>query len=206
MMVYFVEFDKEALCKKIRLLDDDQRLAYSILIAERFWQNYQPFHRQQSWGNPSLLRKAIDLAWTSFFDLELAIDLGELIERLDKITPDSEDFAGKNAELAISAAIVVTYLIYFLQTRDAENICHQAQAAFEAVDNYAGWDLWEDRGVILTPEMEQQLRDHPLVQQELRRQVDDLELVGSLELGTIDIVEKLKVERANLSESCLGLS
>ena len=205
-MVHFVGHDKEALKEKIELLNDDQRLAYSLLIAERVWQNYVPFHEHQHWGDPSLLKKAIDIAWASFFDLELAIDLNVLIKRLDEITPDSEDFVGKYAEQATSAAIVVTYLVYFLQTQAIEYIGHQNQAAFEAVYGYAGWELWGDQSLIMTPEMEEQLRNHPLVQQELQRQISDLELVGSLNLSNIEVVEKLKAERANLSENSLVLS
>jgi uncharacterized protein len=205
-MVHTEEFDKKALRERLELLSDKQRLAYALLVAERFWQNYLPFHRQKGWGDPALLRKILDLAWTSFFEVDLVINVDKLLERLNKMTPDSEDFSGAYAEQATSAAIIISYLASFLKTRAVADVEYLSQAAFDAVYGFVGWKLWGDQNLVMTQEMEKQQVSHPLVQEELQRQRNDIEMVSALDLNSVDAVEKLRTERAQQLESSLGLS
>lgn len=185
-------YKKDRLLSKLTTLSYEQRLAFSTLIAECFWDGYTDFSSQQNWGKPSLLRKAIDIAWATIAGNEVAVDLDSFTERLVEVTPDTEKFKGIDAQKAYSAAAIVSYLVYFLKTRDTQYIGHQIQVAYEAAESLAASVLWDNDTLLITPEIEAQIREHPIVQNALIQFECYLEQVGSSDLLDSDQLAILK--------------
>ncbi|MFB2919332.1 MULTISPECIES: DUF416 family protein [Aerosakkonema] len=59
-----LEFDDlEALEKELEGLPPLHRVAFAASICERLLPNYDVFYREEAWGDPSILRTALDEVW-----------------------------------------------------------------------------------------------------------------------------------------------
>lgn len=183
-----LRFDRQQLEKEIGSLTRSQRIAFLLSIAERFIPYYLRFHKEEAWGEPKLLRAALDVVWATLAGQAAKVDLQALGEEILRVCPDTEKFEGPSVGMALAACSAAVYLLRFIQKDSVEHVLESAQAAVDAVDGYAGWILFPDHVGEDTRQMWQQQLEHPLTQAELRRQKDDLFLLsqkGSLDPGAL---------------------
>ena len=57
-------FNPSDLEKRLHSLFSPGRLAFLLGCAERMYPNYLSFHRQDGWGEPRSIRRALDLIWS----------------------------------------------------------------------------------------------------------------------------------------------
>jgi hypothetical protein len=61
MDLYFENFD--SLKKELEGISPLHRVAFAASLCERVLPNYSAFSREEGWGDPSVLRAALDEVW-----------------------------------------------------------------------------------------------------------------------------------------------
>ena len=95
MNLKFYDFD--SLEKELEKLSPLHRIAFTASGCERLLPNYNAFSREENWGDPSILRKALDEVWQILRGKPIDVEaLSQLIIDCysDDMVPHSEDFSG----------------------------------------------------------------------------------------------------------------
>jgi len=170
-------FDESELETELSAASDDGRVAFGLLCCERMIPNYVAFSEQSVWGDPAVLRKALDACWESLIDGSAEIDWTTLKAQCDESAPDTEEFQTILVSSALDAAVATATLIDLLKTRDVEHAVSIASLARDTVDMYV--QELEDMPPN-APDLEERIRLHGLMQNELQAQQDDLARISGM--------------------------
>jgi uncharacterized protein YjaG (DUF416 family) len=165
-------FDAEQVREALTLLPPKRRLAFALGCSERLYPNYVAFHREQGWGDPQALRSALNAGWDVLkgHHPDPSV-LARLRRRVHDAEPETEDFDTILVSSALDAANAAGLVLKVAETGDIESAVEIASLCHDTVDMYAQ----ESESMDSTgAELEQQILSHPLMQEELRRQRDDL--------------------------------
>jgi uncharacterized protein YjaG (DUF416 family) len=174
-------------------LSKERRTAFACLAAERLLPHYKEFQKESGWGDVSVLRLALDLAWRSaagrppdHTQLETAS------KQVRALAPDTEDaFTSTLTSVALDAAAAVCGALQCARDGEVGHALDAAQAAFDTVAGFADIERpTESRAV------------HALVERELRLQRESLAELEGLALLSTHAIERL---RFKYSASSLGL-
>jgi len=85
----------------------ERRIALAAAMSERWLPVYESFSEEEDWGDPSILKRAVDAVWDCALGKRLTPkDHGLLKNRVEENTPHVDDFAVDLDEvIATSAAI-----------------------------------------------------------------------------------------------------
>ena len=165
-------FDEARLRRRLEALPPFAVLAFALSCAERLLPNYEAFVRQAGWGDPAVLRAALDAAWEALAGRPAADDLRSLARRCEAVTPDSEDFETPLVSAALDAGVAATLVLDLVATANPATAAQVASLAHDSVDMHIqeSLDLHPD-----DPRREAKIFAHPLMQRELARQSADLD-------------------------------
>jgi uncharacterized protein len=164
------------------------KIAFLLSCAERLVPNYVVFWKHHGWGDLKSLRQALDLGWRCLGGQTIEPYIVMLCRaRCEAATPDTEKFSSKYVSPALDAAVACTLVLDLLLDDDAQTILEGATVARDTVDMYVQEIESLDPS---DPEREKKILRHPLMQRELRRQREDLELLERIELSH-DAIETL---------------
>ena len=185
------KFDETSLKVKLKELSREQKILFMLSCCERLYPNYLAFNKKHEWGNPFVLRNTLDFAWTV---LERGIgedkeELKKLLKQCDEITPDTEDFDSIFVSQALDSTVAVASLLEYIISDSNDKIIEVASLARDTVDMYV--QELEDMAPN-DPNLEKMILEHPLMQQELKRQRQDIELLKDLEVSDVSIYEEVK--------------
>jgi hypothetical protein len=114
----FVSILKE----RVSLLSYERSLRLAMKISKRLFFDYQAFFEIYQWGNPDLLMDAITVCEqpvNSTMDLALT---KELIDKINKVIPDTEEFGEYLGSYALNASTVVVEMLQFTLDKSAARI------------------------------------------------------------------------------------
>lgn len=166
-----LRFDPEVITSWSRRADVWQVVAFMAACAERMLPNYVRFAEESGFGNPNVLRDAIDAAWRWLQSDAAEPNLEVLKQRCEDITPDTADHASAYTSAALDASVAATLLIEALQTGNKQLALDVSSLARDTVD------LWVQDLHALDPQesdFEDRIRCDPLMQSELRAQITDI--------------------------------
>ena len=172
MTVY--TFDRERLAEQLDHLNDVKRLAFGIFLFERALPGFLSFQADSLVTGGGRLRAALARCWHV---LETGDDRAEVFvnrEACEELLPDSEDYSSLFTSAAIDAVNIGCNLLTYL---DESGVAYLVEAA-EARRDTA--DLLIQLTEKLEPndaELEDKIIRHPLMQEELKAQHDDIELL-----------------------------
>ena len=169
-------------------------LAFGAMVCERMYPNYVAFERQQTWGNSSVLRWALDAVWTMLLNdrLEVAV-VRQHLASCEEAIPSTDDFPGTSASMALDSATAICDLLDGVETGPLEKVAEICTLAIDSVDRHIQFEDLSSRAAI-TPADELFIAEHPLMQAELQRQEDQLAKVVGAERFDRDTLTRLKVE------------
>jgi uncharacterized protein YjaG (DUF416 family) len=174
-------YDKNRVRSLICALDRRSQVAFALSCVERMLPNYTAFTTEQGWGDIKPLRTAVDAAWLWLEDGQLPTDLGTLIKACDAQLPNTEDFASDYVSAALDACSSAAVLLDLIGTQESDkavnNVIEIASSAFDTVYMYV--DRTENMDVN-SPDLEEKIRLHPIMQREIARQFADLQLLASI--------------------------
>lgn len=96
---------------KQTLLDHWPDWFAALMLVERMYPNYVLFSEAASFGEAARLRNILDLLWEQFTEKPSAVDFIKQRDKLDQLTPNSEDFDIFGVRPAIDACTAVSLLL-----------------------------------------------------------------------------------------------
>lgn len=178
--------------KSLRRLSRESRTAFACLTAERLLPHDKAFQEESGWGDASVLRLGLDLAWRGVNGrppgrLELETASGNVLAQ----APDTEDsFTSTLTSVALDAAVAVCGALACAGDGEVRHAVAAAQAAYDTVEGFGG------------PGREAFPAVQTLVERELRRQRESLAELEGLTSLSAHTIEGL---RFKYSASSLGL-
>lgn len=167
-------FNEETLGRSLQKLAPWKRIAFMAQVGERMLANYQRFSTETGFGDVSVLRNALDTAWTWIESGRLSGNLAELREACEQQAPDTEQFRSPYTSAALDAANVAAIILDTLERPDEARPVDVASLARDTVDLFVQERLNLDPNA---PGFEETILRHNLMQSELRRQREDLDVL-----------------------------
>jgi len=109
-----------------------QQLNLAISVCKKLFFDYQEFSQQNKWGDLDTLLDAINLISQS---LNLQPDTGQtkqMLQRIEAITPDTEDF--DNASYALNACAAVYESLEFILDKDPQHVFNIGTCLTDTID------------------------------------------------------------------------
>ncbi len=160
------------LSQAIVTLSRANQVAFGASCCERAFPHYVLFSDSQGWGDPAVLRSALDRVWAYVGGDQLSSEeAGKLEARCVTVTPKSEDFSNEYVDAAQEAAFMVTLLLRWCY--DSNPSYAVRIATFRRDMN----DLFVQLKENLDPndsELEKKIDQHPLMLREIAYQREDL--------------------------------
>ena len=177
-MTSVLEFDRENLRGVLQRLAPWKQAAFALSICERLLPNYVAFVRETSWGRAETIEKCLSAAWRRLNDGSTQIRLSEAADACDAAAPDTESFQSKYTSAALDAALSAANMMRVLNELDTDKVIEIAESAYDTVELFVSQT---DTASIVTTEDRKRILEHPLVQNELRHQREDLNLLSGLD-------------------------
>jgi len=196
-------FDPDELGKLLLGLGEQQRLVFGLACSERLYPNYVVFASEEGWGEPKTLRAALDLAWDAVLGQPPSPELlRQLQKRVEAAEPDTEKFETILVSSALDAAATAGLLLKLLEANEPDVAVEIASLSRDTVDMYIqAIEHLEPSD----PALEKKILLHRLMQAELRRQRDDLRMLGSTPWTAAE-ARRLKDAWRDPAVSNIGLS
>ena len=188
-----LDFDEPDLIARLARLPSKLRVVFAALCAERQLPNYIQFSKRSGWGNPNVLKDALESIWQDTQGQPLTkAELETILERCMASIPSDEQDTKKEPAYAQDAAASVAYAIGARLTDDPKEAAWAARRAFEAVDYFVMSQI--DSTTIMGEHLRFAL-SQPIVQAELRRQqadLQDLQLASAEKSLWASVISKLR--------------
>lgn len=164
------------------------RLAFAAACCERAYPNYEFFSRVAKWGDPSILREALDIVWEAAKEPKSPELLMSLEQKCLSVTPDLDDFATEELDViaaaAQDAAFMIALLLQLARESDARYARRIATFARDTLDTYV---QAREKIAANDPDLEQRISEHPLIARELRAEERDLQEVERMCASPLEI-------------------
>ena len=196
-------FDLDALEKRVARLPPRHRAAFAALCTERMLPNYAMFSRLCRWGDPQVLRSALEKiyeALASEWVDESAMK--KLKASCSKLIPDLDEFADESVSWAADAGHALEATFECLLTGDASQALACATASKDTVDNF----IQEQTELSYSdPVLAGKLEDDPLLLREMSRQQYSLDALEKLKALNAKSIKGLRTEFGGQGKSNINL-
>lgn len=186
-------FDDSRVIHSLSSLPDTHRVGFAASCCERLLPNFEAFSKMENWGDPSVLRRALDIVWTVVTGVSLdPKELAELVAEIEPLIPDTEDFASIFTSAAQDAAASLTYTLECCRSGEVQLAALPARLAIGTLDIYLNIvnDVKVDVPHVADAVFEEWLSQSPLIKEEFAKQEKDLELLHSVvEIDTVVLVK-----------------
>lgn len=192
-------FEQNIFIDELKSLPVSHGIAFAASCCERLLPLYDAFHSMEKWGNPSTLRKALDLAWSSVYENYDKEVLLQYISQCYEVTPDADDFSSIFLSGAERSASAICYTLDYCIKGDSSLIALVGQLSLEAVEMYL--NIVNDPDLtyhLADPNFDAWIGNAPLIKAELRKQKEDLALLKRTSILENSVIEKLQL--SSLSE------
>ena len=143
-------------------------IVFSIDICKRLIDDYVDFYNKYNWGNPDILKEAIKYCEETEFK---QIDRGKiknLIHKVEKVTPDTEDFENIEVSYALNSACAVLDLLEFIMKQEKIYVSNISSYVIDTID----FKIQEQESSLTNEELENHLK----IVEERKRQITFLEI------------------------------
>jgi uncharacterized protein YjaG (DUF416 family) len=180
-------------------LSRKKQLAFALLVLERMLPSLVVFSKDTGFDDSCYLQ-ARDAAWAALQDGAVDQSISDACLRG---VPDTEDYSHELISSALNAALAANDIIAFTQDGQAEHITDVLTLAGDSLYLYLS-SLEES--VMSSPEENRQIASHPLMQEEHRREKEDIRFLADLPEQLGDEVILVLRARANNQASLLPLT
>ncbi len=196
------DFDENSLLFKLRPLSYPQKTLFTLSCCERLYPNYEVFFEKHNWGDHELLRNSLDLIWSLFEENKRLKKTNTLLKDIDKICPDTEEFNSIYVSPALDSAVSIILLIEFIINGSTKKIVEAASLARDTVDMYVQVteNIQPDN-----PNLEKMILEHPLMQKELIRQRETIEILSKPNISISEQYRIIKNKWYKISKSNIDL-
>jgi len=187
-------FDEAALINLLNSLPMKKCTAFAASCCERMVPNYRAFSVWEGWGDPALLRTALDSVWSFLAGQTFPrSQVQKILQACEAITPDMDDFSSVFRSTALYAAIGVAYTVEYCLDPQSQLIAYVAGGAVEALSQYLSVVADPETQVHTTnPIFETWIDQSPLIQTELQYQKRDLEVLQTCKVVDLSLIDQLR--------------
>jgi uncharacterized protein YjaG (DUF416 family) len=150
-----------------------KQLAFALLIFERMLPGLVAFSKDTGFDDTCYLQ-AKDSAWATLQNGTIDRSLAEACLRG---APDTEDYSHELVSYALNATLAMNQIIKFTQDGCADSITSVSTLAGDSL--YLYLSSLED-SVVSSPKEDSRIASHPLMQEEHRREEEDISFLASL--------------------------
>lgn len=172
-------FDEITLRVRLEALSSWRCVGFMLLCCDRMLPNYERFSSEEGVGDVLVLREGLRVAWSWLATSQLVEGLAQLRDECKRQAPNTEDFHSVFTSSALDAANAIEILLEALEmpSQAASLAVEVAALACDTVDLYIQAHRNLDPA---SKSFETEILEDPLMQAELHRQEDDLELISLL--------------------------
>lgn len=169
---------KLSLFQEVRELPPWRAVAFGCALLERMVPNYRLFCSATHFADSKTMDNLLQILWSWVIDPKARINFEVQLEKLEEITPDTQDFDHFGVYPALDCAMSMTALFHLLNKEDEQGavvVCKLSQGSVEAFIDFTEPDISES-------EVRNQLvKQHPLMQWEISTQTEILDYVKNHE-------------------------
>lgn len=197
-------FDKKKLANQLSLLDNKRKLAFCASCCQRLLPNYSAFVRDTGWGDAAPLKDALEFIWSSVSGHSAVSSVVEkFLELCERVIPDGDDFESLYVSFAQDACLSICATLDFLIDNDLGKAVLAGMYATDSVDLYVQEiENMDSRD----PDLEHKILTHTLMQRELRKQQEDLNVIKNAAVLDDIFIATLKESWGNNGRSNLDLA
>ena len=192
--------------KKLPQLGCAKSLAFAASCCERSLPNYEAFSSEQRWGNPEILREALDIVWrliTESTPAELKSHSIRLLKALKAVTPDTENFKSNLTSAALDAATSVAEALDYVREGTVDHIVTISSLAQDTIYLFV---QYKENVNYSDNEFEKRITNHPLMVGELTKQQADVSTLESTHALLPEFLERFRQNATDGGRSSLGIS
>ncbi len=120
---------------QINNLTDQKCIEFGLWICNRLLPEYQTFYDQNNWGDPDKLKEAImfceSIKSNKITDQNI---LADLIEQVELIIPDTENFGDFSGSYALNSSASVLELLEYFVDKDKSHIVNISEYMTDTID------------------------------------------------------------------------
>ena len=189
-----MNWNEDTLRQDLSMLPDKKQLAFALLVCERMMPGFSKFARETRF-NIDFYRRCLEGIWHYLEGAGVShLDLVASSKKCLDDAPDTEEFDHHLTSAALNAALSIAATMSFLIAHSVDRLIEAARFAYDKAFLYAQpLDLAPHRSMNL-----KQIVEQPPVQDELRRQADDLAYLKSLpKNNSNELVDLIRERIAN---------
>lgn len=120
---------------QINNLTDQKCIEFGLWICNRLLPEYQKFYDQNNWGDPDKLKEAIEFCEISNSNIITDQNiLSDLIEQVEAIIPNTEDFGDYSGSYALNSSASVLELLEYFVDKDKSHIVNISEYMTDTID------------------------------------------------------------------------
>ncbi|NBB18626.1 DUF416 family protein [Runella sp. CRIBMP] len=140
-------------------------IEFALNICNRLLPDYVDFSKNNEWGEPDKLLRAINFCEKNKLTLETDEDeVIDLKEELESVTPDTDDFGDWDGSYALNSVTAILELLEYYLDKDKAHILNISSSITDTID----FKLNEEEDNL----SDEQLSEHPKVIEELLYQIE----------------------------------
>lgn len=183
-------FDIDKLRQRLEALAMKHRSAFGASCCERLLPNYYAFAAMEKWGNPALLRVALDEVWTFLKGGTVSREgIEQLISECSLVLPDTEEFSSAFVSAALDAGVCI---VETLSCCLDGNLEHAVTVSSQARDTVHMYIQARDGISYSDPRWEEKIFNDPLMIEEIEKQERDLKDLESARELTGELLDRLR--------------
>lgn len=196
------EFNEDELKQKLVKLPFWKQLVFLLIVCQRLIPSFRAFAAETGGEGSTQLRGLLAKTWDSLLNGVSHTDFSSEAALAESLAPDTEDFDSVLVSSALDAAVAISLLMKAFSDQQTDTIVEAVTLVIDSVDMYV--QELEDMDPA-NPDLEENILGHELMQNELRRQREDLEFLSILDDDASASMMAVKNRWFDREESCLAL-
>lgn len=187
------------------------RLAFAASCCERLLPNYGLVKQEDGWGDPSILRNALNEIWLFLEGQPVnAKQIHQLLEVCKEAVPNADDVSGSQYDIeAQEAASAICFTLEACLDPTPKNIIKVSKCAMNTIDGYlsAMKDIedpnwWDEKSL---EEQKEEFTKHPFAMREITKQSEVLQKLKNVEKLDRNFLQWLCTSFDNQGKSLIDL-
>jgi uncharacterized protein YjaG (DUF416 family) len=181
---------------KLKDLDFEKQVAFAYLTCERLYLNYVYFSQNYDFGNPKILREAIDCIYDNLFEQNPDENkIQSIIQKVEENTPDADDYSVIFVSSALDACTSILDSLDFLIDRDFSKIQSISTYGTDTIDMYI--QEVENLDFNTDKDFQNKINNHPLMKREVAIQTGIISFLSNKTLDYGDVQTLLHLQENN---------
>jgi uncharacterized protein YjaG (DUF416 family) len=171
---------------KLKECDFHKQAAFAYLTCERLYPNYVYFSQNYDFGDPAVLREALDYIYNHLFEQDPDKNkIGAIIQKVEENTPDTEDFSAIFVSSALDACTSILDSLDFLIDKDFSKIQSISAYGTDTIEMYI--QEIEKLDFNTDKDFQKKINNHPLMKREVAIQTGIISFLNNKTLDYGDI-------------------